>query len=82
MQSASLAQPRSCKTITLFTVDVYQKTDRCSPVEGNSQTSVPLAVIRLQLQRFVEAFNSFGVVTPRKLEVGPGLLSIHLWVEN
>lgn len=55
-------------------------TNFCS-VEGNSKSGVPLAVIGLQLQGSAETVDSFVVVRSGKLEVGPGLFSINLWVE-
>lgn len=50
-------------------------------IEDDSIASVPLPVIRLQLQSFAEAFFSFGIVRMGELKKGPALLPVHLWME-
>lgn len=55
---------------------------RFCAVQSYCVAFVPLAGIRLQLQRSAETVDGFVVVGYRELEEGPGLLSINLWVEN
>lgn len=85
----SVVNGYSCHSISCRHIDRADQSDSsidwwkylfCA-VEGDSVAIVPLAVVRLQIQRFAETVDGFEVVGHGELEEGPALLSINLWIE-
>lgn len=57
------------------------ETDLFCAKEGDGVAGVPLTVVSLYLKCFTETVDGFGKRRPRKLKIGPGLFSVHLWKE-